>query len=52
MSSAFSSSWTGHGQFVAFVSEATNLVAGDTNNTSDVFVRDRKAQLTRRVSVG
>jgi hypothetical protein len=52
MSSAFSSSWTAHGQFVAFVSAATNLVAGDTNNTSDVFVRDRMAQVTRRVSVG
>jgi hypothetical protein len=34
------------------VPEATNLVAGDTNNTSDVFVRDRMAQVTRRVSVG
>jgi Tol biopolymer transport system component len=41
-----------HGRFVAFASSASNLVAGDTNNTTDVFVRDRKAQLTRRVSVG
>jgi hypothetical protein len=29
------------GRFVAFPSMATNLVAGDTNATSDVFVRDR-----------
>jgi hypothetical protein len=41
-----------HGRFVAFQSDASNLVAGDTNNAWDVFVRDRMAQLTRRVSVG
>jgi len=29
------------GQFVAFVSDATNLVEGDTNNALDVFVRTR-----------
>ena len=29
-----------NGQFVLFESFATNLVAGDTNNASDVFVRD------------
>jgi len=40
------------GRFVAFYSDASNLVAGDTNGTGDVFVRDRRAQLTRRVSVG
>jgi hypothetical protein len=28
------------GRFVAFISEASNLVAGDTNDTVDVFVRD------------
>jgi Tol biopolymer transport system component len=40
------------GRFVAFTSHASNLVPGDTNNTDDVFVRDRKLQVTRRVSVG
>jgi Tol biopolymer transport system component len=40
------------GRFVAFASAASNLVAGDTNGTYDVFVRDRRAQVTRRVSVG
>ena len=40
------------GRFVAFISSASNLVAGDTNATDDVFVRDRMAQVTRRVSVG
>jgi hypothetical protein len=29
------------GRFLAFVGGATNLVAGDTNGTWDVFVRDR-----------
>src|ERR1043165_4162894 len=28
------------GRYVAFHSYATNLVAGDTNNTSDIFERD------------
>jgi hypothetical protein len=33
-------------------SAATNLVAGDTNGVSDVFVRDRAAGTTERISVG
>lgn len=40
------------GRYVAFTSFATNLVAGDTNGSADVFVRDRQRGLTRRVSVG
>ena len=40
------------GRYVVFVSAATNLVAGDTNGVSDVFVRDRTAHTTKRVSVG
>jgi Tol biopolymer transport system component len=39
------------GRYVAFVSGATNLVAGDTNGWADVFVRDRVAKTTVRVSV-
>jgi Tol biopolymer transport system component len=39
-------------RFVAFRSLASNLVPGDTNGTWDVFVRDRAAGTTRRVSVG
>jgi len=30
-----------NGRYVAFTSDATNLVAGDTNGFGDVFVRDR-----------
>ena len=40
------------GRFVAFYSDATNLVPSDTNDQGDVFVHDRKAGTTRRVSVG
>lgn len=40
------------GRFVAFVSEATNLVSGDTNGKADAFVRDTQAGTTTRVSVG
>src|SRR3989440_135688 len=39
------------GRLVAFLSSASKLVGGDTNGARDVFVRDRKARKTRRVSV-
>src|SRR5436189_117254 len=39
------------GRFVAFDSDATNLVAGDTNGATDVFVHDRQTGTTERVSV-
>ena len=42
---------SGNGRFVAFRSDATNLVPGDTNGRADVFVRDRKKGTTTRVSV-
>jgi Tol biopolymer transport system component len=40
------------GRYVAFLSYATNLVGGDTNGISDIFVRDRQSGTTERVSVG
>jgi hypothetical protein len=40
------------GRFVAFVSSASNLVAGDTNGFADVFARDRSTGQTIRVSLG
>jgi hypothetical protein len=49
-----SSNWgsvSADGRFVAFYSYATNLVADDTNLARDVFVRDRQAEITTRVSV-
>ena len=39
------------GRFVAFASQATNLVAGDTNGFNDIFVRDLQTGATTRVSV-
>ena len=39
------------GRFVAFRSFASNLVTGDTNGFLDVFVHDREAGITTRVSV-
>lgn len=39
------------GRYVAFVSGSTNLVGGDTNGVTDVFVRDMVLGTTSRVSV-
>jgi TolB protein len=37
-------------RFVAFVSDATDLVPGDTNGVADIFLRDRRAGTTVLVS--
>ncbi len=42
---------SGNGRYVAFYSYATNLVKGDSNNASDVFVRDRATGRIERVSL-
>jgi lysophospholipase L1-like esterase len=42
---------SGDGRFVSFTSDATNLVPGDTNGVTDVFVHDRQTGATERVSV-
>jgi Tol biopolymer transport system component len=42
---------SGDGRYVAFGSIASDLVAGDGNGVGDVFVRDRQANTTTRVSV-
>src|SRR5260221_203318 len=39
------------GRYVTFVSDATNLVPGDTNGALDIFVHDRLGGATERVSV-
>jgi len=44
-------SMTPDGRYVAFASTATNLVPDDTNGLGDVFVRDRVAGTTDRVSL-
>lgn len=48
---AFEPSISGDGRYVAFASSASNLVAGDTNATADVFVYDRASGTLTRESV-
>lgn len=38
-------------RFALFASYADNLVSGDTNSVTDLFIRDRTSSLTTRVSV-
>lgn len=49
--SAFGQSISSDGNLIVFESDATNLVIGDSNGFRDVFVRDRAAGTTRRISV-
>lgn len=46
-----SPSITSDGRYVAFDSEATNLVPADTNQAQDVFIHDRFTGSTTRLSV-
>ncbi|TSD87590.1 hypothetical protein FFK22_016520 [Mycobacterium sp. KBS0706] len=41
---------SGNGRYVVFQSDATNLVAGDSNGATDIFVRDLQTNTTTRVS--
>jgi Tol biopolymer transport system component len=42
---------SGDGRYLVYASVASNLVPGDTNQVSDVFLHDRSTGETRRVSV-
>ncbi len=48
---SFQPALSANGRFVIFRSDASNLVAGDTNAMGDVFLHDRQNGATRRVSV-
>jgi Tol biopolymer transport system component len=48
--SSFRASISADGRYVAFESSATNLVSGDGNGASDVFVYDRQTAVIERVS--
>ena len=50
-SQSFAPALSADGRYVAFVSLATNLVAGDTNGVEDVFVHDLQTGQTIRASV-
>jgi Tol biopolymer transport system component len=43
---------SGNGNIVAFQSDSSNLVTGDTNGHEDVFVRNVRTSTTTRVSLG
>lgn len=49
--SSVAGSISSDGRYVAYESVASNLVPGDTNQVSDVFVQDRATGLTTRVSL-
>jgi Tol biopolymer transport system component len=50
-SGSTSAAISGDGRYVAFQSQAKNLVAQDANNAGDIFVHDRQTGQTTRVSV-
>ena len=50
-SHSFLPSISADGRRVTFTSRATNLVPGDTNDSLDIFVHDRRTHGTTRVSV-
>src|SRR5215831_13791575 len=50
-SGSYGISITADGRYVTFQSDSTDLVSGDTNGSSDIFIRDRWLGTTERVSV-
>lgn len=48
---SFADGVSADGRYALFTSTASNLVPGDTNGQTDVFIRDRQARETKRVSV-
>ncbi|MCP4409235.1 MAG: hypothetical protein GY807_16070, partial [Gammaproteobacteria bacterium] len=48
---SYQPSTSADGQFVAFQSDASNLISNDFNAQSDVFIHDRQTGQTTRVSV-
>ena len=52
ISDSYHPALSANGRYIAFQSYATNLVAGDTNGSWDIFVYDRQTGQTSLVSVG
>ncbi len=50
-SPSFSVAISADGRYIVFGSASNNLVSGDTNGASDIFVHDRQTGQTTRVSV-
>ncbi|HYT40140.1 MAG TPA: hypothetical protein VEN99_11545, partial [Acidimicrobiia bacterium] len=49
--SSYSPAISHDGRFIAFQSDSTNLVVGDTNKARDIFWHDTRTGVTTRVSV-
>jgi Tol biopolymer transport system component len=49
--SSDSAAMSANGRYIVFASSASNLVEGDTNHASDVFLHDQASGVTSRVSV-
>jgi Tol biopolymer transport system component len=49
---SFGPAVSANGRYVVFCSNASNLVRGDTNRATDIFLWDRSTRDVRRVSVG
>jgi hypothetical protein len=49
--SSFSPAMDASGRYVIFASNATNLVANDTNGVTDIFIRDLQSNTTKLVSM-
>jgi hypothetical protein len=49
--SSYWASISDNGRFVAFASDASNLINEDTNGRTDIYIRDRQNGTTERVSV-
>lgn len=50
--SSDSAAMSANGRYIVFASTASNLVDGDTNHASDVFLHDQASGVTTRLSVG
>lgn len=49
---SFAPAMSSDGRFIAFASQAHNLIASDLNDCTDIYLRDVQAGTTTRVSVG
>ena len=49
---SYAASHSADGRYVLFSSNATNLVAGDTNSAGDIFIKDLQSGAVQRVSTG
>ncbi|ADR34437.1 hypothetical protein Sulku_1776 [Sulfuricurvum kujiense DSM 16994] len=49
-SDSFNASISSNGRYVVFDSTATNLVSGDTNSQSDIFLKDTQTGITTLIS--